>query len=133
MRRVRLTEGQLHRIIRNAVNKSLMSESISINDLPTDPVDWNYDGEFCPWTKDNFEDLVYTYMDADDVTDDTITDTPWGDNRFVFVDAQTLRVFFDSSKEASDFAHSINSSAGDCYECSYGHSGDSVDVRVPNI
>ena len=60
MRRVRLTEGQLHRIIRHAVNKSLMSESISINDLPTEPVDWNYDGEFCPWTKDNFEDLVYT-------------------------------------------------------------------------
>lgn len=67
--------------------------------------------------KEYFYELVDDYMDAMEIKENLLLDTPWGDIKFMFTDEDTLRMFFEDEQDASDCANTINSAAGDIYQC----------------
>ena len=96
---IRINENQLRQIVTESVKKVLKEN-------------------YMPWTKDDFYEFVYNYLDAQNVHNGLLIDTPFGDLNYKFSDEKTtLYIWFDSEEECSKLNDYVD--ADDVYDISY--------------
>lgn len=76
------------------------------------------ENQILQWTKDDFYEFVYNYLDAQNVHNGLLIDTPFGDLNYTFSDEKTtLYIWFDSEEECSKLNDYVD--ADDVYDISY--------------
>lgn len=92
--RIRLTESQLHRVIKESVNK-VLKESNDAQDIDL-------------WCKEDILELGYTYLGATKITNKKMIDTDYGDIPYILTDeGKTLRLYFQTIDEVDSLAKSL--------------------------
>ena len=109
--RIKLSENNLHKIIREAVKK-IINEGYSYQE----------------WDREHFIEFVYDYLNAQDVINGTLFETPFGDLKYRFTDDNTLQIAFGSEEDAAKLNDEFIDQAEDVYELV--HKGNSVFVRL---
>jgi len=101
---IRLNESQVNNLVKKVVKESVKMVL--------------KENQILQWTKDDFYEFVYNYLDAQNVHNGLLIDTPFGDLNYKFSDEKTtLYIWFDSEEECSKLNDYVD--ADDVYDISY--------------
>ena len=99
----------------NCKKQTISLKKSQLNNLVKKVVKEN---QILQWTKDDFYGFVYNYLDAQNVHNGLLIDTPFGDLNYKFSDEKTtLYIWFDSEEESSKVNDYVD--ADDVYDISY--------------
>lgn len=112
---VRINESQFNNLVKKVVKESVKMVL--------------KENQILQWTKDDFYEFVYNYLDAQNVHNGLLIDTPFGDLNYKFSDEKTtLYIWFDSEEECSKLNDYVD--ADDVYDISY--YGNCAFIRLIN-